>query len=987
MHDAFQPLVARVRPLGNTSRKYLRTIERDGDAFLSRLELSGVLSSIHLDRTSPAIGEDFQRIAAAARGPEETLSLLGTYYAVQFLHQNARTLEQLAYDLAERSARQQSYASFLERNEAQFSQLVSIYIEHVLRIVTPAGAGRFVILNVGTLGHQDDIDMAVLHDGCGSSVDVDRAVARLASQCQRYASPLDNYFAADVGAAGFCLSVDELHSALRAGGVGFVLVTELLRAEPVFGERQILERLRQEVTGEYYFRSGHDNARHELYLRGILGESRSLLLRPPPASHLNPKDDALRLIIGLAMAFKTIDGIVANATAPILREAMGRRPELREALSRLEQSLVFLETFWQTAQLLVALDEEVAIEGQAARENLESIATAMGYRERGSVQAVEHLLVHYHEAVENAHDAAAPLMKAVAQHLTRRSRFSRWARGKPPQDFATKLARILVTAARAFRSVRFYDDLIEAFAAPGGRTLDAFVASFGALSAEQRQELARLYAIWGCDAPYTLMTLLTLIAGRGESGRASAVVEELLDAFLTQLAESPEVEAQRAVSRVFRGFPALGNRFLFLLDEQRLARFDAALAVGIANPEVAAARDRYRALIAVQKRSSRYVKRVIARVTERHPATVNAISDDASLRTLALGQLAASERHDSPEAQKSLLGDFYDIEFLRIAMRTLRGAPIAFTRTTFNDLTTTYLERLFDLCYRQAEHTDRGWISGRDQFGIFLAGGNARGRPYDEDYDLLAVLDSDDRGMREFLERVVVLMNGQIARRGVIPQYRLGEWLKHYVATVDELEALFAGNDQRLFVDRCQLIGARMVVGSRRLAACLLERVVRPHIFEKADAYAREVVREIEERRQAQRTIPPTSLHLKEDRGGLREIDLALVAAKARFGVWETPTLDPFEELARRDPTRAGVYRRLAAINDFIVALRSAYRVAVSATATIEREYLAAPARMLGCEGRGDDSAADVLFVEVQESLAESASLVDRILRDVVVAR
>jgi len=249
------------------------------------------------------------------------------------------------------------------------------------------------------------------------------------------------------------------------------------------------------------------------------------------------------------------------------------------------------------------------------------------------------------------------------------------------------------------------------------------------------------------------------------------------------------------------------------------------------------------------------------------------------------------------------------------------------------------------------------------------------------------VLDSDDRGMREFLERVVVLMNGQIARRGVIPQYRLGEWLKHYVATVDELEALFAGNDQRLFVDRCQLIGARMVVGSRRLAARLLERVVRPHIFEKADAYAREVVREIEERRQAQRTIPPTSLHLKEDRGGLREIDLALVAAKARFGVWETPTLDPFEELARRDPTRAGVYRRLAAINDFIVALRSAYRVAVSATATIEREYLAAPARMLGCEGRGADSAAEVLFVEVQESLAESASLVDRILRDVVVAR
>ena len=983
MHEAFMPLVARARPLGNTSHKYLRTIERDGDEFLSRLESSGVLSSIHLDRASPAVGEDFQRIAAAGRNPEETLRLLGTYYAVQFLHQNARTLEQLAFDLTERSARLQSYASFLERNEAQFSQLVSMYIERVLSVVTPAGAGPFVIVNVGTLGHQDDIDMAVVHDGSGSRVEIDRAIARLASQCQRYASPLDNYFAAEVGASGFCLSVDELGQALHAGGMGFVVVTELLRAEPVFGERKVLERLRQEVTGEYYFRAGHDNARHELYLRGILGESRSLLLRPPSSSQLNPKDDALRLIIGLAMAFKTIDGIAANSTASILRQAMALRPELKGALARLEESRVFLETFWQTAQLLVALDEDVAIEGEAARENLERIATAMGYRERGSVQAVEYLLVHYHEAVEGAHDAAAPLMKAVAQHLTRKSRFSRWARGRPPQDFATKLARILVAAARAFRSVRFYDDLIEAFAAPDGRTLNSFVASFNALSADRRAELARLYAIWGCDAPYTLMSLLTLISGHGDAGQTRAVVDELLDAFLAQLAESPEVEAQRSVSRVFRGFPALGNRFLFLLDEPRLARFDAALAVGIANPEVAAARDRYRALIEVHRRSSRYVKRVIARVTRRHPATVNAISDDAGLKTLALGQLAASERHDSPEAQKRLLGDFYDIEFLRIAMRTLRGAPIAFTRATFTDLTTTYLERLFDLCYRQVEHTDRGWISAREAIGVFLAGGNARGRPYDEDYDLVAVLDSDDPGMRQFAERVVVSMNGQIARRGIIPQYRLAQWLHHYVATLDELEALLERDDDRLFVDRCQLIGARMVVGSRRIETHMLERVVRPQIFEKADAYVRLLAQEVEERRQARRTIAPTSLHLKEDRGGLREIDLAAAAAKARFRVWETPSQDPFEELAHRDPARAGAYRRLAAINDFIVALRSAYRVAVSATATIEREFLAAPARMLGCEGRDGVSAADVLFVEVQESLAESAELVDRILRDV----
>jgi hypothetical protein len=231
------------------------------------------------------------------------------------------------------------------------------------------------------------------------------------------------------------------------------------------------------------------------------------------------------------------------------------------------------------------------------------------------------------------------------------------------------------------------------------------------------------------------------------------------------------------------------------------------------------------------------------------------------------------------------------------------------------------------------------------------------------------------------------LMNAQIARRGVIPQYRLAEWFAHYVATIDELDSLFARDDEGLFVDRCQLIGARMIVGSRRIAARLLERVVQPHIFEKADAYVRQLAREVEQRRQAHRTISPTSLHLKEDRGGLREIDLALAGAKARLRVWETPTLDPFEELARRDPACAGPYRRLATINDFIVALRSAYRVAVSATATIEREFLGAPARMLGCEGRDEATAGEVLFVELQESLAESADLVDGVLRHVAGAR
>lgn len=260
--------------------------------------------------------------------------------------------------------------------------------------------------------------------------------------------------------------------------------------------------------------------------------------------------------------------------------------------------------------------------------------------------------------------------------------------------------------------------------------------------------------------------------------------------------------------------------------------------------------------------------------------------------------------------------------------------------------------------------------------GIFLSGGNAPRRPYDEDYDLLALIDSQDPGPRGFAERVVVLMNAHIARRGLVTQYRLGERLGHFVATLDELVGLLSGNEDELFVDCCQLLGSRMIVGSRRVQDELHRRVLLPHVFARAGTFAARVAREIAERRRSLPPPRPGILHLKEDPGGLREIDLALVVAKARLGVWETLGPEPFADLAGRDPVRQQLYLGLAAVNDFLVAVRSAYCVAVAVTDEIEREQLAAPARMLGHEGRGEGAR---LFEDLVARLAQSAALVDRL--------
>lgn len=584
--------------------------------------------------------------------------------------------------------------------------------------------------------------------------------------------------------------------------------------------------------------------------------------------------------------------------------------------------------------------------------------------------------MHYHEAAEQAHSAAASLMDEVAQHLTQISRFAGWAASGHPAAFAVELGEALAANTRVFRAVRFYDDLLEALGANGGRLLAAFVESYGALPADRRRRLAALYAEWGSDAPYALLTILTLLAPLARRRQAVDPAHEIFEAYLERLPGDPE--AVRALSRVFRFYPTLTNRVLLNLDGPTLSRLDEAVTAPIGDPEVAAARDRFRALIQVQGESSRYVKRVLARVTARHPETVAAVADDPTLQTLAQGRLAASERHPDPDEQKSLLGDFYDIEFVRIAVGTLRGEAPVRARAAFSELTTTYLDRLFDLCFREIDRKGGGLTPQRDRIGVFLGGGNARGRPFDEDYDLIALIDSSAPADRAFAERVAALMNRQIARRGVIAQYHFSDHLGRFVTTFDELADLLSRPDDELFVDRCQLLGCRMVAGSPRVEQQLRDRVLRPLIFEQVEPFAARLAREVTDRRSdfARWSPPPDTLELKLAPGGLREIDLCLALTKARLAVWELPGDDPLAALARLDAPRAELHHALARVNDLLVAVQMTHRVAVAATNLVEKANLDAPARILGFSG-GDGQR---LFEELERQLAISAGLVDRLV-------
>jgi hypothetical protein len=323
------------------------------------------------------------------------------------------------------------------------------------------------------------------------------------------------------------------------------------------------------------------------------------------------------------------------------------------------------------------------------------------------------------------------------------------------------------------------------------------------------------------------------------------------------------------------------------------------------------------------------------------------------------------------------------MEFLRIAMGTLGGASRIETCSRFGALTSTYLTDVFDVCLRETERDEGRRLPERALPAVYLSGGTARGRPYDEDYDLVVVVAVEDPESRQIIERALARLNRQVARRGVLAQYRFGDRTGRFATGLNELAELLSGDDDDLFVDRCQLLSTRPVVGSPRVEQELVERIFQPLIFDPWKEFAERLAREVWERRERYRDMGPGIIHLKEMPGGLREIDLCLAAAAARLGQRELAGEETFARLSALDPDRAEPYAVLGKTCDFLVDLRSIYRVTVAASDVIEREFLGPAARILGYEPLSGEDPVDRLFEDIREHAWASAQAVSDLFENV----
>ncbi|MCK4547268.1 MAG: hypothetical protein KAW17_07480 [Candidatus Eisenbacteria sp.] len=953
--DQSASLKQRASVLGNHNQKYIRTIEKVRDRFTHRLEVRGLHDKIHFYRAAPNLNAEMDAIVSASNDQQDALDFLGCYYAFRFLYMNLNSLDKLHLEILSGRERIPIYRRFMKQAGVDFRSLTTHYMQHLLDIFLQDGeVPEYVLLGTGTRADQDDIDVGVVVGEDGDRDHLDRAVGRLRAEMLRHASSLHFHLSEHVGTRVYSATVEEYQALLTKRIHNFVIISEMVGAARILGSHRLFEGFQRNITDRYYHSFG-ENIYHEGFLRGIVGEIRALLAYPVQMESIHPKNDGLRIVKGLIAAMKTIVGVQEVNAWAILDELKKRDPGNLVIYGKLDTSLTFLEIFRYLYQLLVVQEEDIPLRDSNMQDNLQQVAIQMGYRDVGIVKAWNHLVIHYNEHVHEARAAAAALMPFLTHHLGEFSIFRSMAQAAQvpnvTENAGQNVAASFIWEAGFFGGTCYWDDVLALLESEDGKIMGRYLADILVLDKPARTRLLRRYAACAAFAPFSILRLLVLIKRYRGCPESGEVFGELTGLVLDELKRHPDTSTRLCM--LFHLYPGGMNSFLEAISDEDRFQIRELLQRPIYDDGFASIRDTLLYLCNLHIEMSRAFKRQVMSVVKRHPNVLHDIRDFESLRHMARGFYAESQRMPDFADRKQLLGDYYDLSYLAVALETLAGGSIQERNARFTEFSDDYVESLLDLCRQEVEEESGKPVDTRDLLAFYAAGGNAREQAFDDDYDMFFVLNSEDEDVRAHCNRIAGKMNSEIAKRGVLPQYRLADHFGHYVTLAREIGELLTAPGECVFVDQSQILGSRMVVGSHRFEEDFEEHVIGPLIFKNSERYVREMIEEIH-CRHAEESSDVPCMDIKECRGGLRDIEMVLLVLKAKYGV-RMHLGEQFMDLMieiRKD--HAPAVRLLRDGLYFLKNLRDVHRLTSGNDDFIQQNSFVAAARAMGLRKNGE---------------------------------
>lgn len=962
MRDPFTFIERRAQEFGNHFHKYLWFIRNHRDNLIEHLEQKGVLDKVILYKPAHDLNYEMDTIISLTSDRDMQLDFLATYYSLQYTILNIRCVDILRMSLLSGQNQSDSYRDFMKQVGRAFRKLTACYMEKLLNLgINQDEVGDFIVLGVGTRADQDDIDIGIIDSGEHGREKLNVGVGKVVQEMMKRACYLHFHISEHVGKQAFSASIDEYIELLDDQIQDFIIINEMLNAWPIFGSWQLFRNFQQKVIKRYFYHKGERNKYHEGFLRGLLGEIVSLRIMRFKEDRLHPKEDALRIIKGLMSVCKTILNIEQIGSWDVITLLKEHATPHRKQFEILERSLIFIETFRFLYQLFICQSEDIYLHDSNDWKNVNIVAETMGFRNMGVIKASNHLLIAYHQHVQQVHNVVDELLPWIRNHLKQCSSLVDELIPILPQDDDGGEDRAIAGPAERtvavqrftqqlsfFHGIQFWDDILSFFVTDSTELLRIFVKEILDMPAEEQDFIIRRYAACGYYTSIPMITVIVLLAENLYTWDCESLFKRLSLEFLRTLRKLPI--ADERLIKIFNYKPILLNEFF-----ARIPRENVQLLVDILDSRhwddhIIRDKKRLLRLLILHKLSSRHFYRFLQKMIQRHPEIIKFLDRSEKVNMVSMGILGKVEETVSFKAKKEQLGDFYDMEYLRVGIQTLLGEHITYTNAQFTSFVDDYLQMLFHTCKQEVDFNLGKRTPTSDLLAVFSSGGHAREQAFDNDYDIIVMLNSDDQTILDYAMKIISKMNSEIVKRATLPHYRFADHFGKYVTTFSEMKEFLSANEETTFIEKSQILGCRLIVGSKKFNDDFMKEIVNPYILDKKDEFIISMIEEYRSRHRGSTESDPVEengLDVKDCRGGLRDLEMLLMIYKAHFRIKKNISEELFTILKKHDPQHREEIEYLRETFHTLAHLRDLYRLIVTADDRIIWEELEEPLQLL----------------------------------------
>jgi len=333
---------------------------------------------------------------------------------------------------------------------------------------------------------------------------------------------------------------------------------------------------------------------------------------------------------------------------------------------------------------------------------------------------------------------------------------------------------------------------------------------------------------------------------------------------------------------------------------------------------------------------------------------------------------------NDPQNRKKIIGNYYDFEFLRIGIGTMKGVDLITTNQQFTEFCDNYLIKLFDICSEEIAAENPSKMPNTDTFAILVAGGHAHGQAYDDDYDLIALVDTENPDVIKFATRIIARMNRNILERGLLPHYRMGEMLDGYVIPISKVVEYLSSDEEDIFIDLSQLLGARMIIGSDKMQDTIRKKILKPLILNRKSFYIRRMIQEVQSRHMND-FDSGDRCNIKEANGGIRDIEAIALMVKAFTGTSRVIDQRFFRYCIKKFPQLKKEFQTLNNAAYILRSVRNLYRLTEAAEDEIQRNYVNNIAELIR-KGPVKNRLSRNIYKDIKENLKISSRAVKKVM-------